>query len=143
MTRLTHRDLIPALALILIGGWALWETQEMSVLGAVFPRLAGAGMLLGGLLLAGRAIVLAPPARVPEGGLLRPVLFLALLLAWAVLLPVTGFVATSVVASILAMLLSAEDRPTPRSALIQAAALVAIVILLALVFGQVLKVKLP
>lgn len=143
MTRLMHRDVAPALILILLGAWALWQTLEMSVLGAVFPRLAGIGMLLGGLTLGARALILRPATSLQEGELTRPLLLLALLLAWAVLLPVTGFVLTSIVAATVAMLIGADERPSLKSALSQIAAIVVTVSVLALLFGQVLMVNLP
>ena len=143
MTRFAHRDLIPALALILLGAWALWQTLEMSVLGAVFPRLAGGGMLIGGLAIGLRALLLVPPVRIPEGELVRPLLLLALLLIWAVLLPYTGFVATSICGAILAMFLAADDRPSPRSVAVQGVSLALLVGLVALLFGEVLMGKLP
>ena len=143
MNRFAHRDLIPAAALILIGAWALWDTRDMSTFGAIFPQLASGGMLIGGLALAGRAILLAPPVRIPEGELMRPLLLLALLLVWAVMLPITGFIATSIAAALVTMLLSTETRPTTRGILIESGSLIVIVLAVALLFGQVLQVQLP
>ncbi|GFE67050.1 tripartite tricarboxylate transporter TctB family protein [Litoreibacter roseus] len=143
MNRTLHRDLPPGLVLIGLGSWALWETLTMSVLGAVFPRLAGSGMLVGGVILCIRALWRAPPVQPPEGELTRPLLFLALLLGWAVMLPITGFVLTSVCAALLAMFLSADEKFDAKTAAIQAISLAALVGVAALLFGQILMVNLP
>ncbi|KIT16243.1 tripartite tricarboxylate transporter TctB family protein [Jannaschia aquimarina] len=139
----THRDLLPSVVLILLGAYALWETLAMSTFGAIFPRLAGFGLLLGGIALAVRAVWRNPPVTRPHGDLARPLLFLALLLGWAILLPVTGFVPTSIGGAILAMALAFEERPAARSVLAQSAALVGVVVLVALLFGRLLLVPLP
>ena len=119
-----HRDIVPAVVLILFGGWVLWQTLEMSVLGAVFPRLAGIGMLLGGITLGLRAIFAAPASPVPEGQVLRPLLLMLVLLAWAILLPPIGFVPTSILGAIAVMFLSMEDPPALRGAVIQVVAVI-------------------
>ncbi|MEM9797160.1 MAG: tripartite tricarboxylate transporter TctB family protein [Pseudomonadota bacterium] len=138
-----HRDLAPSAALVLLGAYALWETLSMSTFGAIFPRLAGSGLLLGGIALAVRTLWQSPPATRPPGGLRRPILFLLLLLGWAILLPVTGFVPTSIAGALLAMVLAFDARPRARSILIQSAALIGVVLMVALLFGRLLMVPLP
>lgn len=145
MSRLAHRDLVPALILLILGGYGLWEAAGMSTLGRVFPSLASLGLILGALALIGRGVLggeTVAPA-VTGSSVLRPMLLLAILAGWAVLLPVTGFVATSIVGALLSMAVAEHDRPGARSRAIQAASLIGLVLLLALIFGRVLLVNLP
>lgn len=144
MSRLAHRDLVPALILLTLGGYGLWEAAGMSTLGRVFPTLASLGLILGALALMARGLLggadVAPAA---AGPILRPMLLLAILAGWAFLLPVTGFVATSIVGTLLCMAVAEHDRPGAKAWAVQVASLIGLVLLLALVFGRILLVNLP
>lgn len=143
MTRPLHRDLIPSLVLVCGGGYALWEAATMTTFGAVFPTLAGAGMVLGGLALSLRAVFWPPQNLSAQAALSRPLVLLSALLIWAVLLPVTGFIATSIVAALIVMRIAQQDPPGLRSNLIQSSALIAMVCIIAIVFQHLLNVPLP
>ncbi|NSX53758.1 tripartite tricarboxylate transporter TctB family protein [Parasulfitobacter algicola] len=97
MNRFLHRDLVPGIALLVLGGYMLWEARQMSVFGAIFPQLAGAGMVLCALAMVLRAWIVSPASAPPDGALLRPILMLATLLGWAVILPLLGFIPTSLI----------------------------------------------
>ncbi len=141
--RLLHRDMLPALVLFAFGAYAMWEANSMSVMGRVFPTLASMGMLLGSLALVVRAFFWHPAPVFAVGTVARPLLLLAVLLGWALFLPVVGFVPVSIAGALLISLVAEQERRTRRGLLIQAAALIALVVFIALVFGQVLKVNLP
>ncbi|WP_375573264.1 tripartite tricarboxylate transporter TctB family protein [Ahrensia marina] len=141
--RWLHRDMLPALVLFAFGAYAMWEATSMSVMGRVFPTLASVGLLLGSLALAVRAFLWQPAPVFAVGTVARPLLLLAVLLGWALFLPVVGFVPVSIAGALLISLVAEQERRTRRSLLTQAAALIALVVFIALVFGQVLKVNLP
>ncbi len=143
MNRVLHRDLIPAIGLFIFGSYALWEAREMSVFGAIFPQLAGGGLVLGALTLALRAVVFAPVTTPAEGTLLRPVLMLASLFCWSVLLPVFGFIPTSLIGAGLCMLIAQQTKVSPKTLAFQFVGLVGLVLLMAMIFGQLLNVPLP
>lgn len=143
MTRIVHRDIAAAGMLLVLGAYALWEAREMSVFGAIFPQLAGAGMVLGAVLLALRAVIWSPPVPRDNGTVLRPLLMLGALAAWAVLLPVLGFVPTSIIGAGLCMLIAQQEAVSLRVLAVQFAGLAALVLLVALLFGRLLNVPLP
>ncbi len=143
MNRVLHRDLIPAIGLFIFGSYALWEAREMSVFGAIFPQLAGGGLVLGALTLALRAVVLAPVTTPAKGTLLRPILMLASLFGWSVLLPVLGFIPTSLIGAGLCMLIAQQTKVPPKTLAFQFVGLVGLVLLMAIIFGQLLNVPLP
>jgi hypothetical protein len=135
--------MLPALVLLAFGAYAMWEATSMSVMGRVFPTLASVGLLLGSLALAVRAFLWQPAPVFAVGTVARPLLLLGVLLGWALFLPVVGFVPVSIAGALLITLVAEQERRTHRNLLIQAAALIALVVFIALVFGQVLKVNLP
>lgn len=143
MTREFHRDLVPAIALIVVGTYALWEATGMTTFGAVFPTLAGGGLVLGGAALTLRAIFWEPETQRVDGGVLRPLVLLAALLIWALLLPITGFVATSILAALVVMRVT-QQTPLPlKSYLMRGTGLCIMVGFVALIFQQLLNVPLP
>ncbi|MBO6674782.1 MAG: tripartite tricarboxylate transporter TctB family protein [Rhizobiales bacterium] len=141
--RLRHRDMLPALVLFALGAYAMWEANAMSVMGRVFPTLASMGLLLGSIALATRAFIWQPAPVFAVGTVARPLLLLAVLIGWAVFLPVVGFVPVSIAGALLVSLVAEQEQRTRRGLLIQAAGLITLVMLIALVFGQFLKVNLP
>lgn len=147
MSPTLFRDVLPALVLIALGGYALWEATGMTTLGRVFPTLASLGLILGGVALIARAAFATPVtagnAQAASGPILRPLLLLAVLAGWAVLLPVTGFVLTSAAGALAIMAIAEQERPGVKSLVIQAASLIVLVLFLAVVFGRILMVNLP
>jgi len=141
--RLLHRDLLPSLVLFALGGYAMWEASTMSVMGRVFPTLASLGLLLGSLALAFRAVWWQPAPVFSVGTVRRPLALLSVLFGWALLLPVIGFVPVSMAGVFLVSLVAEQEQRHRRGLFIQGAALVALVLFIAVVFGQVLKVNLP
>ncbi len=143
MTSPNHRDLIPSAGLILLGGYALYEASSMSAFGAIFPRLAGGGMTLGGMALAVRALVFNAASPVPAETLGRPALMLATLAAWAVALPIIGFIPASLIGAAAAMVIAMNDRPSAKELIYHAVGLTALILAIAGVFGGLLNVPLP
>ncbi len=143
MNKLLHRDIAAASGLLVIGGYALWEARQMSVFGAIFPQLAGAGMVLGAILLLIRAIVWAPAVPQADGTLLRPLLMLAALAGWAILLPIFGFVPVSLVGAGVCMLIAQQTMVPMRVLALQFAGLAGLILLVAVLFGRLLNVPLP
>ncbi|EBA12637.1 tripartite tricarboxylate transporter TctB family protein [Roseobacter sp. CCS2] len=143
MTRFMHRDIAAALGLLIVGAYALWEAREMSVFGAIFPQLAGAGMVLGAILLALRAAIWIPDVPQNDGAILRPLLMLAALASWAVLLPILGFVPTSLIGAGACMLIAQQDPLPLRTRALHFAGLATLVVSVAFLFGYLLNVRLP
>ena len=108
--RMPH--LIAALIAFIIGAYALYETQEMSNLGSVFPTTAGIVCLLGAFAIA--ALSFRSPAVAPEAaaqmGWARFAAVAAVLLGWALLLKPLGFLLTSV-AGMLAIFFITKREP--------------------------------
>lgn len=143
MSSALHRDLVPSGLLMIVGSYALWEAARMTTFGAVFPTLAGCGLVFGGAALGVRAMIWRPEFRMQEGGLRRPLLLLAALLVWAILLPVTGFVATSILAALIVMRITQQTPLSMRSYLIRGLGLSLMVCVVAFIFQQLLNVPLP
>lgn len=143
MNRTFHRDTVPSVVLLITGIYMLWKASSMTTFGAVFPTLAGGGIVLGGLALGSRAIMWQQDSQPPEGAVLRPLLLLTALLVWAILLPISGFVVTSMVAALVVMGLTQLEPLPARSYLVQGIALTAMVGLVAFVFQHLLNVPLP
>lgn len=141
--RWLHRDMLPAGVLFALGAYAIWEASTMSVMGRVFPTLASMGLLVCSIALAIRALFWQPAPVLAVGTVARPLALLAVLFGWALLLPLIGFLPVSIAGVLLVSLVAEQEQRTRRGLLIQAAALVALVLFIALIFGQVLKVNLP
>ncbi len=138
-----YRDALPASILVLIGGFFLFEARSMSTFGAVFPMLAGGGMMLGGLALFARTLMFELEAHRPNGTFGRPLLLLLALLLWALALPVLGFALSSTVAALLVILIATQERPSAKTLALQVIGVVILIAVITVVFGTLLKVQLP
>lgn len=129
---------------IVVGALALYHSREFSALGAVFPRtIAIVMMLLSAVYIAVSLLRPKAPAAQPAGSAWRRVALVAVMLLWAVLLDRIGFLATSVAAFAVLLVIANYDRWTPRMALVYAAVAAVVIGGLYAVFRFGLQVPLP
>lgn len=106
--------MIAAGLLILVGLAVLWDSRDLSTLGAVFPRTIATVMILCCVIVIGQNMRRQCKARSAAGpqqeSVPRRVFLSAALVAWAVALPVVGLFTTSL-AGFAALLVIAEYNP--------------------------------
>lgn len=140
-TRLTRA--LPPVILMVCGACILYEATLMSTFGAIFPALAGVGIILGSLALMGRIALRLPDTRPPPERGMHALLLLAILLAWAVLLPVIGFIPACILGAAATMFLAQDEKAAPRVLAIRSAGLLVTILAVALLFSRGLNVPLP
>lgn len=143
MDKLRHRDVIPSLVFVLLGGFFIFEARSMTTFGAVFPMLAGGGMLIGGLALCGRAVLFDPISQRPVGTFGRPLLLLLVLLLWALALPMIGFAESALLAAVTVILVATQETPRAKTIAAQILGVAILIAVITLIFGTLLKVQLP
>lgn len=134
---------LPPLILIVTGGYILTEAATMTPFGAIFPRLAGGGLVIGALVLLAR-VAAGQPETIPKpqkAG--RALLLLAVLTAWSLLLTVIGFVPACLLGAVAASVLVEPRLPLARTLASRTAGLVATILVIASLFAFVLNVPLP
>lgn len=136
---------VVAALLIAVAAAALWQSRDLSPLGAIFPRTIGAAMLLAGGIVLWRALRgLAPPSRgLPKDGAVRGLLMVAVTAAWIAVLERAGFALAGVVAFFLLTLITDREPPTVRRLLGFVVVSLVVVIGFQLLFVHGLKVQLP
>jgi hypothetical protein len=134
---------LPPIILLAVGIYVLVEAASMSAFGAIFPRLAGLGIILGSLALLVRIALNRPESRPEPDHAKRALLLLATLLIWALMLPVIGFIPACLLGAAATMFLAEPNYPGHRVLAIRAAGLCATIILIALLFSRGLNVPLP
>lgn len=138
------RGIIASVLIILIGSLIIQASRSYETLGAVFPSTIGITMIV----LAAVYIVMALLGHGGSVGSLqgsnwRRVGIFVVLLLWAFLLEVLGFLTASLLGYCFGLLVANFDRWTPRSAVVYCGVGATVVVSLFLLFGQVLKVSFP
>lgn len=134
---------VASLVFVVLGALALLGTRGMSPLGSVFPRAIASAMILFALAdivwrwLGGRE---EEPA---EGSSLRRAMLAVIMLGWALLLERVGFVATSLAACLLLLLVANHEPWTGRRATGYVLSTLAVVTGLYALFAYGLEVPLP
>lgn len=108
-----------ALIFLAVGAYAVWTSLSMTMLGAIFPRTIGAILIGLSMIQVVRALAGRGGQRSGESaeasneeGLVRRLGLVLVMVAWAIVFPLVGFVATSLVAAI-ALVFLAEHENTP------------------------------
>jgi putative tricarboxylic transport membrane protein len=138
------RGIIASAAFAVIGGLAIYYSQEFSPLGAVFPRTIAAAMIV--LCAVYIAVALLQPIDIekPEPGSAPRRIALAItMLGWALLLEPLGFLLTSIVCFTAALVIANYDRWTPRLAVVYAGIGILVLGTLYGLFSYVLQVPFP
>ena len=138
------KDVVVLLLVASAGIFALHAADEMTTFGSIFPRFASDVIVVGSAALLVQALFFqraAVAATSPASG--RAWLLALLLLAWALLLPITGFVVTSLLGSAGVLAISQLGKPTWQSLLLQAGSSAAFVFTAAFIFDALLNVPLP
>src|SRR5690606_29771738 len=136
--------LVTAVAMLLVSGWVLWESQSYTELAAVFPRAVALVMALASVVLIVRCLMrLQLPAKVEAGSHLRRAVLVLILIGWVALIPITGFFVASLLGFI-ACGLTARFEPWPMRRWVGfvTMALAAVALFYGL-FSEVLKVPFP
>jgi len=147
--------MIGAILFILLGLWVLQQSQSMTAMGSIFPRAIGTAMIVFSICLlivnlwprkAARDGAPAPEETVPPGtaeSTPRRLALAGILAAWVLLLPVIGFLVTSVLAFLGILVVSNYDAWTPRRAIGYIATAVVVVAAFYLLLVEVLLVPMP
>jgi hypothetical protein len=123
-----------AVILLGIGLYAVWTSFQMTMLGAIFPRTIGGVLVALSVIQIGLSLTGRGGQASGEGGdtsldgLGRRIALAAIMIAWAILFPVIGFVATSLVGVIALIFVAEHERTTPLMWLVR-------IILVALMVG--------
>jgi len=131
------------LILLAVGGYVLYEATSMTAFGAIFPRLAGIGLVLGSLALLARAALGKPDMRPAPDKAAPAVLLLATLMGWALLLPIIGFVPACLIGAALTMALAEPSMPRFRELALRGGGLILTILAIATLFSRGLNVPLP
>ena len=139
--------MICAAGFILLGIYVFLGARGMSAVGSIFPTTIAIGMILFSIALivaiaTGRAV----PAEVrteSEGGHFHRLGLAVVMAAWVALLPVGGFVVTSLLAFAAIMVIADYDRPGFRTWAIWSASGIAIVLGFWWVMTDVLLLRMP
>lgn len=134
-----------AAGFILVGAWALYETREMSPLGAVFPKTIASAMIVFALVSLVRSLL--RPREVEQRGAgesnLRRALLVGLMVSWVALVPVLGFATASLLAFCLIAVIANHDPWSARRVLAYGITAVSVVTGFHALFAWALRVPLP
>lgn len=136
--------LVTAIATLALSAWVLWESEGYSELAAAFPRTVALIMAAASVVLIVRCLLrLQRPTKVEAGSRLHRGALLLVLVGWAALIPVVGFLLASV-AGFVASALTAryESLSAPRWAGLLAMAAAAVGVFYGL-FSEILRVPFP
>lgn len=143
--------MIGAVVFILLGAWVLLESSTMSAMGSIFPRTIATAMIvlslmLIGLNLAGRykaGVSLEGTAPTGEESTPRRLFLVGIMLAWVLLMPVIGFLVSSIVAFLAIMVVANYDGWTARRTVVYAVAAFLIVVAFYWLMVDVLLIPVP
>lgn len=137
-----------AILFVLLGGWVLMQTGEMTALGSIFPRAIAIAMIVLSLALIVQQLRRPvrpaqdrPPA--PDGSAGRRAALVAVMAAWVLLMPLVGFFVTSLLAFLALLAVANYDGWTARRLALYGAAGLAVVAGFYLLFVKVLLVPVP
>jgi putative tricarboxylic transport membrane protein len=139
--------MICAAGFILLGLFIVFGARGMSEVGSIFPRTIGLGMVVFSLALVVVSLKGRPaPAKdqaESKGGNLHRLGLAAVMAAWVVLLPMLGFIVSSLAAFLAIMVIADYDRPGPRTWAIWIAWGVGIVLTFWWIMADVLLLRVP
>jgi hypothetical protein len=147
--------MIAAVVFILLGLWVLQQSRSMTAMGSVFPTAIAIAMIVFSIALL--ITNLRPRKSVRDGATVpeeairpgtaestpRRLALVGILVAWALLLPVIGFLVTSLVAFLAILVTANYDSWTARRAIGFIAGSVVVVAAFYLLLVEVLQVPMP
>lgn len=145
------RDLpgmVIAVLFIGLGAWILVQTESLSPLGSVFPRTIAIALIVFSLLLIGlnllrpRAAASGAVPGMPESTP-RRLFLVAIMVGWALLLPVIGFFVSSLAAFGALLIVAEYERWTARRAIVYAVVAVGLVAAFYFLLRDVLLIPVP
>lgn len=146
---------IAAVIFILLGLWVLQQSRSMTAMGAVFPTAIAIAMIVFSIALL--IANLRPRKTLQDGATVseetirprtaestpRRLALVGVLVAWALLLPVIGFLVTSLVAFLAVLVIANYDSWTARRVIGFVAGSVVVVAAFYLLLVKVLQVPMP
>jgi len=136
--------IVLAVLFVLLGLWMIWESADMSALGAVFPRTIAAVMILCSLALVVRQwLHFKARGATADGSTFRRVALILIMGIWVLLLSVLGFFASSLLAFFALLVVANYDGWNRRRAFQYGGAGVAVVGMCYLIFVRLLSVPTP
>lgn len=144
---LDRPGLICAVGFLALGLYIFWGSRGMSAVGSIFPTTISAGLVVFSLgLIAAILFRRAAPAMERaegSGGNARRLGLAFVMAVWVLLVPVIGFLISSLVAFVAIMVLADHDRPGPRTWVIWGASGIAIVFAFWWIMSDVLLLRMP
>lgn len=147
-TRPDRAGTFAGVVFILLGGWMLHESGEMSDLGSVFPRTIAVAMIVFSVILIATNLL-----RQSAGGRTEPaaaersrpraVLTIAVMLGWVLIMPVLGFFATSIIAFFILLFTAANEAFTLRRLALYTLVALALLGGFHIIFVHLLLIPLP
>jgi hypothetical protein len=139
---------LTAVAIAVVAVLALWQAQEFSALGSIFPLFVGGALLISSLAVLVRSLMAnAAGPKVSDdsdrAGLRRSLALVATMILWVLMLEWVGFAISSWLSFVALALIADGERPILRRTAVFAVAGLAVVGGLQLVFQYGLKVRLP
>jgi len=147
-TRAGRRDVLGmayAAVFVVIGGLALYFTEGMSTLGAVFPQTIATALVIFSLAYIVQNLISPDSVNPPsgDGSWVRRGLLVVVMLGWVLSLTWIGFIAAGVLGFVGMILVGNYDGWTPRRVLVYAVVSAAIIGGFYTLFAVVLNVPLP
>lgn len=131
-----------------IGGYAATQSLGMTPMGAIFPRTIGLILIVLAAIQAGRCLMgKGGASRLEEGtqggSIPRRIGVAAVMIGWALLFPVVGFIVTGFVAVVALMLIAEFDRLSRKALAFRLAIAIAMVGLFYWLMVAVLYIPMP
>lgn len=131
-----------------IGGYAVAQSLQMTPMGAIFPRTIGAILIVLAAIQAGRCLFGKGGASALEegtkgGSVARRIGVATIMIGWALLFPIVGFIVTGFVAVVTLMLVAEFDRLTTKALALRLVLAIAMVGLFYWLMVSVLYIPMP
>ena len=142
-----HTNAVAGVVFALIGAYVIWEAQRFGEHGAVTPVFIGVGLIVLSAALVISSFVfprLVPATQVPTGALKKRGVLVLLMIVWVAVLPIVGFLASSIVAfGLIASAVPIRHQWTMRGVVLHAVGAVSITFAFWYVLTTYLNVPLP
>lgn len=138
-------EFLMPLLFIGIGGVCLWQSQDMSQLGAIFPVTIAIVVIIAGLLRLAQLVVRGVLSNTErdKGSTPRRVLLVVVMTAWALVMPWAGFLLTGLASFVTLMMIAQYEAWTPRRLMGHLLTGVVLVAFFYALFALLLNVPLP
>lgn len=138
-------EFLMPLLFIAIGGVCLWQSQNMSQLGATFPVTIAIVVIIAGVMRLVQLVVRGVSSNVEkdQGSTLRRILLVLAMTTWALIMPWAGFLLSGLASFITLMMIAQYEVWTPRRLIGHLLTGVVLVAFFYALFALLLNVPLP